>query len=108
MDVTYPVDEVSSSAFLSWWFNAASAVYLIITAEISAGAMNWILTGCCGFCGVLMLAFKEVRLRQRVDDASDDEDGSVYDGVDKDVEKFEEDEPRRPLLAGAARSHNHS
>ncbi len=41
MEVSYPIGEVGTSAVMTFIFNAASAIYLIITSKIPAQTMNW-------------------------------------------------------------------
>lgn len=61
VEVSYPIGEVGTSAVMTFIFNAASAIYLIITSKIPAQTMNWLLTACCGACGVGLLFFKVCR-----------------------------------------------
>jgi hypothetical protein len=70
VEAAYPIGEVSISALMTFVFNAASAIYLIVTSKISPQAMNWVLTGCCGACGLGLFLFKEVKSREQLDKKS--------------------------------------
>eukprot|EP00051_Salpingoeca_urceolata_P017132 m.231258 g.231258 ORF g.231258 m.231258 type:complete len:337 (-) comp18869_c0_seq10:118-1128(-) len=75
IEVVYPVGEVMSSTILSGALSFSISVFPLLRFALSGNslnALNWVATGCCGACVLLMLLYKEQRRRFSIDSGLSD------------------------------------